>query len=438
MASKSSRNRRKKSRRHRSKAGRIDQHVEVVLDSAFDTAELLSDVLKANDPQAEVDKRIADSAKQVVEGLAGYDPLGALEAIRMMTLPFVPAGVRPSASAQSGPAVSEILAVALPCAASQLDASLDAKRVDQDLCGVISERLIPLAHELLNLATVRDLIAADKSDDMAQVAASVRGNGRWMRGTSYPEMQDETLRGLFGASMVDAGIRSVIGFGVEDALSFLKTCHLLQMDQFNVRGQGFADSLNTLDLTQKQVPTDDEKRVALDSFAGLFNPSAAQAAVPVADVAARAGLSAEVGRRVAEFFAASALPKGAEEALRLYLDGISPVRSHPLILRGELVMTIHPALIADAVKSGLEDALKNSAHWETYAAHRGNYLEGQVGKPFSRLVPGVTQLHGIKYFVPANELEASGDPTGYTKLVEGDHLFVLHDVAFIVEDKASL
>ena len=184
----------------------MDQHAEVVLNSTFDTAELLSDVLQATDPQAEVDKRIDDAAKQFVVGLAGYDPLGTLEAIRMMTLPFAPAGVIPSAGTQSGPAVCEILAVALLCAASEIGASLDAKRVDQDLCGVISERLIPLAHDLLNLGTVRDLLAADKADGMAQVAAFVRGNGRWMRGTSYPEMHDATLRGLFGESAVDAGI----------------------------------------------------------------------------------------------------------------------------------------------------------------------------------------------------------------------------------------
>jgi len=37
MASKSSRNRRKKSRRNKPKVGRIDQHVEVVVNSTFDT-----------------------------------------------------------------------------------------------------------------------------------------------------------------------------------------------------------------------------------------------------------------------------------------------------------------------------------------------------------------------------------------------------------------
>lgn len=414
----------------------MDQHVEVVLDSTVQTAELLSDVLKSTDPRAEVEKRIEDEWKQFVASLAGYDPLGALEAIRMMTLPFGPSGATQSAGAQSGPAVCEILAVALLCAASEVDTRHDAKRVDQELCGAISERLIPLAHELLNLATVRDLLAADKFDDMTQVAASIRGNGRWMRGTSYPEMQDETLRGLFGPTAVDTGLRSVLGFGVEDALSFLNACHEMQMDHFNARGQGLADACNSIDIGTEHAPTDDEKRIAIDGLTGLFNPSAAQAAVPIADVAVRAGLSGEVGSKVATFFAASAPPEGAEKALRAYLDGNSPVRARPLFSRADLVMIVHPALISDAVKSGLEDALKDSAHWDSYAAHRGKYLEDRVADLFCKLVPEVTRHDGIEYFVPADESQASGDPTGYSKLVEGDHLFVLHDVALIVEDKA--
>jgi hypothetical protein len=41
-----------------------------------------------------------------------------------------------------------------------------------------------------------------------------------------------------------------------------------------------------------------------------------------------------------------------------------------------------------------------------------------------------------KYFIPKDEAEAALDPSAYTKLVEGDHLFVLEDVAVIIEDKA--
>lgn len=246
MASKSSRNRRRKSRRYKPQNERVDQHAEAALSSMFDTVELLANVLQATDPQVEVDNRIDDAAEQLVAGVAGYDPLGTLEAIRMMTLPFAPAGGMPSAGTQSGPAVCEILAVALLCAASDVDTDQNAKRVDQDLCGVISERLIPIAHDLLNLATVRDLLATDAADAMAQVSASVRGNGRWLRGTSYPEMHDATLKGLFGESEVDAGIRSVLGFGVEDALSFLNGCHQMQTEQLNERGQGLASAFNEM------------------------------------------------------------------------------------------------------------------------------------------------------------------------------------------------
>lgn len=414
----------------------MDQHVEVALNTAFDTAQLLSEVSKEPDPRAEVERRVDDAANRLVAGVAGYDPLGTLEAVRMMTLPFAPAGVMPSVGAQSGHAVAEIITIAILCAAAQQDASREVKRVDQELCGVISEGLVPLAHELLNLANVRDLLAADGSNEIEKVAATVRGNGRWMRGTSYPDMHDKALHGLFKAAEVDTGVRAVLGFGVDDALSFLSTCHQMQMDQFNDRARDFRDAFDSIDMNPRRTPTDDEKRRAGDGFTGFFNPTAAQAAVAIVDVADRAKMSEEVALKIAAFFDAPNPPDGPEKALRTYLDGNSPLRAHPLVCRDGLVMTVHPSLIADAVKSGFEDALKDSEHWDAYASHRGKYLERRIAALFSKLIPGITDYHGIEYLVPADDSEASGDPAGYTKLVEGDHLFVLDDVAFIVEDKA--
>lgn len=437
MAPKNSRQRRNRSRGRRPHIGQVDQHVEVALSSAFDSARLLAEVSKAPDPRAEVEKRIDDAANRLVAGVNGYEPLGTLEAVRMLTLPFARAGDdSPSVGAQGGHAAAEIITLAILCEASELDADSDAKRVDQDLCGVISEELIPLCYEMLNLANVRDVLAAGQLGDIERVAATVRGNGRWMRGTSYPEMHDEALHGLFGAADVDTGVRAVLGFGVDDALSFLNTCHQMQMDQFNARGQGLADAFDSIDMTPGRVPTEDEKRRASEGLAGLFNPSAAQAAIAVADVAAQANLSHEVAVEIAVFFTAPTPPDGPGSALRAYLDGNSPLHSHPLVSRDGLVMVVHPALISDAVKSAFEDALRYSTYWDAYAAHRGKYLEGRVAALFSKLIPGVTAYHGVEYFVPLNAAEASGDPSGYTKLVEGDHLFVLHDVAFIVEDKA--
>ncbi|PFG36296.1 hypothetical protein ATL41_1013 [Flavimobilis soli] len=355
----------------------------------------------------------------------------------MQTLPFArPDDDSPSISAQGGHAAAEIMTLAILCGASELDTGNDPKRVDQELCGVISEELIPLCYEMLNMANVRDILAAGQLGEIEQVAATVRGNGRWIRGTSYPEMHDEMLRGLFGAVDIDAAVRAVLGFGVDDALAFLRTCHQMQMDQFSARSQGLADAFGSIDMTPGRVPTEDEKRRASEGLAGLFNPSAAQAAIAVADVAAQAHLSHEVAATIALLFTAPTPPDGPGSALRAYLDGNSPLRSHPLVSRDGLVMTVHPALISDAVKSAFEVALRESTHWDAYAAHRGKYLEGRVSTHFSKLIPGVTAHHGIEYFVPLNAAQESGDPAGYTKLVEGDHLFVIHDVAFIVEDKA--
>lgn len=436
VVSKSARNRRKKLSHRKRRVKPADPHVEVVFDTIDSVLDLFLDIAVAADPRAEAEARIDDAAKKLVEPFVGYEPLGTLEAIRMMTLPFAQAGFHPPAETQNGLAVCEVLTIALLGASAQLDGTTVARRVDQELCGIVSERLIPLADELLKLATVRDILIADKFDEMTQVAGAVRDSGRWVRNTSYPEMKEETVKGLFGVAAVDKGVKSLIGFGVEDALSFLNACNLMQMEKFDARCHRLVEDFDSIDLIPAEVSTDKASLGAFDGLAGLFNPTGAQAAVPIADVAAKAGLSKEAGSKVAGFFAASASLGEEVREVRTYLDGSSPLRTRPLLVRDGLVMLIHPALITDSVESSFEGALKGSAYWETYAAHRGKYLEARVADLFKTVLPGVVEYHDVEYFVPADDSETRDDPPSYTKVVEGDHLFVLDDVAFIVEDKA--
>jgi hypothetical protein len=92
--------------------------------------------------------------------------------------------------------------------------------------------------------------------------------------------------------------------------------------------------------------------------------------------------------------------------------------------------------IQDAIKGSFEAALASTGSWDIYQTHRGKYLEGCIQVLMARVLPGATAYHGFEYFIPKEEAEAALDPSAYTKLVEGDHLFVLDDVAVIVEDKA--
>lgn len=434
MASRSSRHRRRKKRR-KGKGEPLDQHVELVLSDISETSMLLEDLLKHADPVSEIDRRIESGIEELLLGLGGYDLLGAVEAIRLITLPFSGALGIPSVSAQKGIAICEILVVALLGARAD-SGDLEPTPVDQEFCGVVSERMIPIALGLMELIAVRDLLDASHADALARIAASVRANGRWMRGTSYPEVQAEVNRGLFGRADIDSGLKSVLGFGVEEAIAFLEACHLMQMDQMNARGQHFADVLNMFSFSPAEPPSEEQRETFVEAFKGLFNPSSVQAAPSIAAVAQRIGISGDQGIEICRFFAADTGAGRGKELLRSQLDGASLLRSHPLIVTDNLVVVVHAALIGEAIKAAFEEALKATVYWDDYAAHRGAYLEARIAELFRRVVPGVAEHQGIEYMVPANPQEDCGDTSGYSKRVEGDHLFVLHDTAFIVEDKA--
>lgn len=436
MASKASRHRRKKKRRYRSRAWNAGAHEEAVLDSVLDTGRLLAEAMQCSDSQAGVERRIGNAADRLADTLSGYEPLGTLEVIRMMTLPFGPLAAASAVGADKGLAVLEVFATALVGVAAEEKTEDERMRVDQDLCRALIDNLFPLVEELLHLAAARDLLAADANDEMARISAAVRGSGRTMRQTSYPEMQDATLRGLFGESAIDAALHNVAGFGVDEAMSFLHTCHDMQMEQLQRRVDQLADAYESVGPQSEQPPSEQENRDGSNAVIAFFNPVAEQAAVQVSEVAARAGMQTAIGIAIAGFFSATGTVEGPRRAIQAYLDGDSPIRKRPLVVDGDRVMIVHPALIADAVRARFEAILKESGYWETYALHRGQYLESRVAEMFEALIPGVTAHHAIEYFVPANEDEADENPAGYTKRVEGDHLFVLDDVAFIVEDKA--
>lgn len=437
MASKSSRQKSRKKRKKQSAHGHrpLDVHGEVMIRSMAEIVDLFRDVATKPDPEGEIQTRIDAAIESLRAGLCSLEPFSTVETIRMICLPFAPEPVVP-AGAQDGFAVAEMLSLAAVTATSGRDPKT-LKSATMSTGHPISEELVPTARGLLDLVAVQDFLAAQSSDGIDMIAASVRAAGRWMRGSSYPEMQEATLIGLFGSGAVDQFLRTELGFSVDDALQVLNTCHQLQMDSFNQRGKGLADAFNAIDMTPGRVPTEVEKKLAMDALMGMFAPKSEHAAVSVEAVAAAAGRDEQTVRAVAEFFALQSDAMTTEEALKRFLEGDSPFQQKPLIWDGrDRLLLVHPALVPTAVKDGLEAAARESRVWEAYQAHRGKYLEGRIRLLIGRVLPGAREWHGFKYFVPKDQAENTGEPAKYSKLVEGDHLFVLDDLAVIVEDKA--
>lgn len=439
MGSKSSRQRRRKKRK-KGAAGSgglsLDVHAETVMSGLGDLVELAMELATQPDPVAAATARIDEIIETLRINLAPIEPLSALEVIRLVCLPFSADSEMPPAGAQDGLAVAEVLAIASATATAGTEmASLSP--AGPDTGGLLSEKLAPLVRQLLDLASVKDLLAAERMDAMDAVAASIRASGRWIRATSYPGMQEGTLVGLFGDTQgMDDLLRREVGFTVGQAISVLNACHQLQMEMLNRRGQGLADAFNSVDRTPGRTPTEEERARVLAALQAVFAPAADQSAVSIDRLAAVSRTDISLTWKVVEFFALQGLELTTHEAVSRFLDGDSPLAKAPLVWRGgDHVALVHHALIPPAIKDGLEAALMSTPGWETYQAHRAKYLERRIEDLVGRVLPGSIELHDLEYFVPKDDTEA-GDPSKFTKLVEGDHLFVLDDVAVIVEDKA--
>jgi hypothetical protein len=277
---------RNKKRRVRALSIPPNPHVGVIVESLASVGALLREVTRSSDPTAEVEDRIAFVVKELTGSLVGVEPAGTIEVIRMMFLPWSRSAATGQAGAENGASIAEVLALAF--LGSMAGSSPDnLRQVDQDICGLISETLSVKAQELLDLTSARDLLVADAAAPIDRIAFDVKTSGKLVRSTSYPDMQADTLRGLFGHADVRGRVEQELGFSVEDAISFLEACHEMQTELLNRRGRRVADAWNSVTAGAGSAPTEQQKNLMRDAFADLFNPSAELSAVSLGALAKR-------------------------------------------------------------------------------------------------------------------------------------------------------
>jgi hypothetical protein len=413
-----------------------DFHAEVISTSFEGLIDVITRFAEADDPVADVDEALAELVEQLVGRFRGLDPAQVIEIARMLCLPWTFAGPD-QAGAQNGPTRAELIALIAVSAARER--GQEEEEATQAGVAPAVDEAVPLIDEVLALGQVRELAAADRSDRLAMITASVRASQIWIRNTSYPDMVSKTLIELFDEPSVSAALQSSLGFGIQDAISVLGACHSLQVDHLNSRMQEMGAAVFAAYTAAQEGSADEgtmtDARRALEESR---EPSAEAVTVSAAEIAAATNLATTVVDVVLNFFALDISEKTPLEVVRDFLSGSNPLRDRPVVTIGNgRVLLVHDAQNQIAIRDRLEQHLKTmSAVWEVYQKHRGALLETRVQDLFASLIPNARAWNGIEYYVPASELEAVGDPAGYTKRVEGDHLFVLDDVAVIVEDKA--
>src|SRR5262249_23722475 len=157
-------------------------------------------------------------------------------------------------------------------------------------------------------------------------------------------------------------------------------------------------------------------------------------------VARHAHLPVEKVQRVLDLFSTDMVARDVGDSIEEFLDGASPFRTNPLLrdpTTGDCVL-VHQGLLVPSIREPVERTLEAANRWDRYGKRRGTYLEGAALALLEPLFPGCAVHRSFEYFVPdPRSAMPEAVPTEYTKLVEGDGLLVIDDVAVIVEAKAG-
>ncbi|WP_226531844.1 hypothetical protein [Microbacterium paraoxydans] len=440
MASKSKRLKARAKRRrhlpHGDAAAPSDPYVDFVMQSSDTVQSLFAELSAEGDFAANVSTRFADRVSELAAMGSRFTPARIAETARLAYFPLSQAG-QVVASPDGGAWQVELL-VLLAIAGRSTDEVDVPPAEPNEMSGVVQDAW-PILEEITNLGWFRTLVAAGPDAPLGWLSLSVQGSEVAMRNSSYADVSQATAVELLDSNRgVRVALEKGLGFSAAEALSVLNACHSIQARKLNKRGQQFARSLSE----PAGAPGDDVASMtkqAVTVLMSMFEPSADDCTVGIDELFAETCLPMERVERVVAFFTLDASGMTALEAAEKFVQGDNPWRRRPL-LSGDAgrVMLLHDGHTAPALRERLEDYLKTQkAEWDAYAKHRGEVLEERVLRAVKMILPTATYRNGFEFFVPATEAEkATRSVDAYTKRVECDHLVLIDDVAFVIEDKA--
>lgn len=275
----------------------------------------------------------------------------------------------------------------------------------------------------------------------------------FVRNLTYEHMLIDTLAGLFDEPAVELACRGVIGCTGAEVRSVVSAIQEMHAEAWQGRFEHMAEFMNLLTAAHAawlsaataahaagdpppEVNEAERQRAHELHDAAWAKPADASIVDPLA-VSSRTGIPPEVVSTAVDLLSQPMTGGDPLVVAKAFLSGRTPFRTRPLLRDPDgSVMAVHESLVLAAVRDRFEEELKNSSGWDVYTKHRGEYLEAVSIEHLQTLMPGATVYSSLKYFVP-DPTKVESTPATYTKLVEGDGLLLLDDVAIILEAKAG-
>lgn len=418
----------------------LDRHARSVMTSVWDLGRQLSMLASSGETRANAAQLLSEAVEQLAGEVGQYPLFQTCEVVRLACLPWNIGGqVQPDT--EDGVTLAELLVLV-----AATDPS-DVPNPSSDDLNLFTEakRWKKHAKDLVNLSLVEQFAAlkdAGTASVLDKISLSMRGSEVWIRSSSYPDMLTATITALFEPPEIGEALQRNIGFTATEALTVLETCHDLQVEGWSTRMDANAAAFQELSdsgANRNDIDPDDPRLALIRrTWIEAWQATGDSVSVKPAAIADRSGLDVEVVQAVAGQFRLDIAGRTPKQIVRAFTAGDNPLRTNPLLVseNGNL-MLVHSALNHRAVRENLEQILKaDPPAWDKYQYHRGQLLERLTAEAFERLLPAADVYASFEYFVPIDDEQAAKEPSDYTRKVEGDLLFVLDDVAVIVEAKA--
>ncbi|WP_061017710.1 hypothetical protein [Microbacterium sp. CCH5-D1] len=395
---------------------------------------MIREAIDTGDPVGALDSEIESGLATLVAQLDRHRPERVVELARIACLPWQVGGlVKPDTD--GGLTKAELLALLALTVAGGIDIG-SARAEPTNSLYVEAHGWVSAVGDLIHRSSALRALQA-QNDPLARITASVGGREVWVRNSSYPDMVSRTHGLLLDTPSVAGFLKRTLGFEAREAASVLTALNEVQMSSTNERSEGFIAALGarpTFLAGVNELVLTSEEKVAFNEF---WQPTADLVVFSASDIDAVARCGEETTRAVLNHFSVSSARRSAREILNAFAAGDNPLRTHPVIRTAEgRYILVHEALVLPAVRENLELTIRSSPEWERYQKHRGDVLEDIGRIAFELMLPGATTYFAFDYFIPADEAEELLPPSKYTKRVEGDMLFIVDDVAVIVEAKA--
>lgn len=381
-----------------------------------------------------------DAIASLVEDADAFD---VIELMRMRELGPVS---DPRFAVPDGSAVAiEIIAAVLLSRASRKISDFPR---DESRPHMAVNELHDRAARLMRLAQTRQLVEARLSDDpLAMLAAQYQGSVMGIRNMQYAAIRDAHEAKLFDNERAASLMQKHLGYTYPDVVAVRTAITDLSSQRMTTLRDGTADiMLRNQGIPPAQVPAAEADDFLSQMISLMFLPGD-RATISALDVAASAGVSEQTALAVLDSYSQqfdTSIP--APDRIYTMLVGTNPFLTTPLVSDGAGNFASTSNEVGnDSLRRIFEKALTSDGRdFNSYDKKLRLKMSEQIAlEELAKILHSGPSQAGFTYYSSDESHQASLldskclDPSAIAKQVEGDGLFVIDDVAIVVETKGK-